>query len=129
MGKRNTVIAVIAIILLVSFATFNKPGRSNPANTILIYNVNIIDVTYGKIVTNKAILINNNRIEEITDYATLRSKNNTTRQIDAGGRYAIPGLWDMHVHIEGADLIEDNLALFPVYIAYGVTTVVMLQVI
>ena len=123
MRKRSTVIAAIAILLLASFATFNKPVGFNPGSTILIYNVNVIDVTNGKIAVNKAILINNNRIEEITDNATLRSKNSNARQIDAGGRYAIPGLWDMHVHIEGTNLIEDNLALFPVYIAYGVTTV------
>ena len=123
MRKRSTVIAAIAILLLASFATFNKPVGFNPGNSILIYNVNVIDVTNGKIAVNKAILINKNRIEEITDNATLRSKNSNARQIDAGGRYAIPGLWDMHVHIEGTNLIEDNLALFPVYIAYGVTTV------
>ena len=35
----------------------------------------------------------------------------------------MPGLWDMHVHIEGADLVEDNLALMDVYLAYGITTV------
>jgi imidazolonepropionase-like amidohydrolase len=123
MGKRTTVIAAIVIMLLASFATSNTPGRLIQANSILIFNVNVINVTGGNIAANKAILINNNRIEEIGNFATLGSKNSKARQIDAGGRYAMPGLWDMHVHIEGTDLIEDNLALFPVYIAYGVTTV------
>ncbi len=122
-AKRTFVIAAGAIILFASFATFRHPPGVHPENSILIYNVNVIDVKDGKIAVNKAILINNNWIAEIGDYAKLRSKNNHARQIDAGGRYAIPGLWDMHVHIEGADLVEDNLALFPVYIAYGVTTV------
>jgi imidazolonepropionase-like amidohydrolase len=119
----NAVISASAIILFASFATFHKSGSVNSENPILIYNVNVINVKDGKIAANKAILIINNRIAEISDYASFRSKNNSARQINAGGRYAIPGLWDMHVHIEGADLVEDNLALFPVYIAYGVTTV------
>jgi len=120
-GKKNVVVAAIAIILFASFTPI--PESSSPTYSILIYNVNIIDVTNGKISANKAILINNNRIAEISDYATLQSKNKQAQKIDAGGRYAIPGLWDMHVHIEGANLVEDNIALFPVYIAYGVTTV------
>ena len=36
----------------------------------------------------------------------------------------MPGLWDMHVHFGGgAELIEENKALLPLYVAYGVTTV------
>ena len=27
------------------------------------------------------------------------------QQLDGGGRYLIPGLWDMHVHFEGRDLV------------------------
>ena len=119
---RNRTILLVAIVILLSSFSPN-PGTSLPPDPILIYNVNIIDVTNGKIASNKAILINNNRITAISDYSTLQSKNKQARKIDAGGRYAIPGLWDMHVHIEGANLVEDNIALFPVYIAYGVTTV------
>jgi len=122
-GKRNVVIVAIVIVLFSSFTSFNKPASLKPENSILIYHVNIIDVANGKISPDKAILIKNNRIVEISDFATLWSKNKKSQQVDAGGRYAIPGLWDMHVHIEGTDLIEDNLALFPVYIAYGITTV------
>lgn len=121
--SRKDLIPALTILLLVSFSAFAGPGSTPPANSILIYNVNVIDVRNGKIAANRAILINNNRIAAISDYATLLSKNKEARQIDAGGRYAIPGLWDMHVHIEGTDLVEDNIALFPVYIAYGITTV------
>jgi predicted amidohydrolase YtcJ len=46
------------------------------------------------------------------------------RQIDAKGKYLIPGLWDMHVHFGGGPaLIEENKALLPLYIAHGITTV------
>ena len=40
------------------------------------------------------------------------------------GKFVMPGLWDMHVHFGGgAELIEENKALLPLYVAYGVTTV------
>ncbi|KAG1393114.1 hypothetical protein G6F59_014436 [Rhizopus arrhizus] len=48
----------------------------------------------------------------------------TARQIDAKGKYLIPGLWDMHVHFGGGPaLIEENKALLPLYIVHGITTV------
>jgi hypothetical protein len=47
MRKRNVVITAIAFILA-SFATSNKPGSLKPGNSILIYNVNVIDVANGK---------------------------------------------------------------------------------
>ncbi len=89
--------------------------------TYLIYNAKIIDVKTGKISKNKAILIENKTIKDIDSYKTL--KNKAYQKIDVKGKYVIPGLWDMHVHIEGQDLIEDNKALFPIFIAHGITTV------
>ena len=46
------------------------------------------------------------------------------RTVDATGRFAMPGLWDMHVHFGGGEpLIEENRNLLPLYIAHGITTV------
>src|SRR5688572_5083009 len=123
MGKKITIIVTVVCILFASFKTSPNSERIDPGNSILIYNVNVIDVKSGKIAGNKAILITGNRIQAIADFAALKSTRKKVRTIDAGGKYAIPGLWDMHVHIEGSDLVEDNLALFPVFIAFGVTTV------
>jgi predicted amidohydrolase YtcJ len=71
---------------------------------ILIYHVNVINMHDGSVAVDKAILIKDNIIEAIDDYAKLKSKVSQDNQIDAAGRYAIPGLWDMHMHIEGQDL-------------------------
>ena len=47
-----------------------------------------------------------------------------TRTIDAGGRFVIPALWDMHVHFGGGPaLIAENRALLPLYTAHGVVAV------
>ena len=41
------------------------------------------------------------------------------RKIDGRGKYAIPGLWDMHVHFGGGEkLIEENRALLPLYLSF-----------
>jgi imidazolonepropionase-like amidohydrolase len=123
MGKKVILSIALVFFLLSSLSRANRPESIQPGKKILIYNVQVIDVKTGTTARNKAILINNNRIEAIGGSQELQSRNPKAVQINAGARYAIPGLWDMHVHIEGADLVEDNLALFPVFIAYGVTTV------
>jgi len=92
-------------------------------DTYLIYNAQIIDVTYGKILKDNAILITGENIKIIDEYSHLKDIVPLSKHIDVENKFLIPGLWDMHVHIEGEDLVEDNLALFQVYLAYGITTV------
>jgi imidazolonepropionase-like amidohydrolase len=54
----------------------------------------------------------------------MRKAWQATQQVDGKGRYLIPGLWDMHVHFGGGpELIEENKALLPLYIAHGITTI------
>jgi imidazolonepropionase-like amidohydrolase len=89
--------------------------------SFLIYNTKIVDVKTGKITKNKAILVENQTIKSIDTFEKLKKQGDT--KINARGKYVIPGLWDMHIHIEGQDLIEDNKALFPVFLAHGITTV------
>jgi hypothetical protein len=88
---------------------------------MLIYNANVVDVKTGHIKQKKAILIENQIIKRIDNYKKL--KELASERIDAKGKFVIPGLWDMHIHIEGQDLVEDNKALFPVFLAHGITTV------
>ncbi len=115
MFSQNFKFLYVFIFLLV----FQNAKSQN--KTYLLYNANIIDVQSGKIANNKAILINDQTIIGIDSYKKLKDK--ASQKIDAKGKYVIPGLWDMHVHIEGQDLVEDNKALFPIFIAHGITTV------
>jgi len=89
---------------------------------ILLYNVQVINVNDGS-VSKEAIYIEGDKIKQVGKYRVLRKGVPVSHQIDANGKYLIPGLWDMHVHLEGAELIPDNEALLPVFLAYGITTV------
>ena len=122
--KRKLLSSILIIGLLVLSCTSEKKASNElSAEAILVYNGNIINVTNGETLKDKAILIDSGMIKSIGDYEALKSAVDTNHQFDATNKFIIPGLWDMHVHIEGEDLIEDNLALLPVFIAYGVTTV------
>ena len=90
----------------------------------LIRNARIVDVERAQVASGQAIVIRGGDIVAVGADQELAAVWKATRTIDAGERYVVPGLWDMHVHFGGGpDLIEENEALFPLYIAHGVTTV------
>ena len=82
----------------------------------MITNVNIVDVKTGKILKNKTIAIDNNRITAIYDKEIISS--DSTIVIDGNGKYLIPGLWDMHAHYKWS-----HVDLDPLLIANGITGV------
>jgi imidazolonepropionase-like amidohydrolase len=88
---------------------------------VVLRNATVIDVETGALDGGRTIAIDDSIISFIGSDDEQRHRGLT--EVDATDLYTIPGLWDMHVHIEGADLVEDNRLLFPVYLAYGVTTV------
>ena len=84
------------------------------AADLLIRNVNIIEVRTGNILPHRSVLVHGDRIQTIA--ANIRPSR-SAELIDGRGRYLIPGLWDMNVHLWYKD---DQ---FPMYLAWGVTGV------
>lgn len=122
---KSTVLCCL-LLLAVAIASCEAPDKAGlkfSENAMLIRGVNVIDVRDGNILENRSILIDSMKILWVGNYTNLKTPVEPAYQIDAKGKFAIPGLWDLHVHFEGEDLVEDNLALFPVYVAHGITTV------
>ncbi|HEY4335938.1 MAG TPA: amidohydrolase family protein [Puia sp.] len=91
--------------------------------TLVIRNANVVDVATGKIIRNQLLAISGDTIKAVDDTKNV-AKYKADRQVDAAGKYVMPGLWDMHIHLRGGDsTIEANKALLPLFLAYGVTTV------
>lgn len=74
--------------LLFSSAVFSQ--------TILMENVNIVDVAKGKIIPKQYILIKNGSIEKIGD--TKKKPMLEMPSLDAAGKYVMPGMIDAHIH-------------------------------
>jgi len=111
---------VITFLFYLCANTIYSQGKSS---NYLIYNAQIIDVVEGKIKKEKAVLIEGDKIKAVGDFTILSKNIPASSQINAGNKFLIPGLWDMHIHLEGQDLIEDNKALLPLFFTYGITTV------
>jgi hypothetical protein len=85
-----------------------------PSGDVIFTHANVFDSTTGKVLREQRVLIRGNRIvavEPMSDKAT----DESARVIDATGKMVLPGMWDMHVHVQGSDPL--------LCIACGVTTV------
>jgi imidazolonepropionase-like amidohydrolase len=102
----------LILLLIIPFMLFSREVKHD----CLITNVNIVDVKTGKILKNKTIAIDNNRITAIYDNEIVGS--DSTSIIDGKGKYLIPGLWDMHAHYNWS-----HVDLDPLLIANGITGV------
>ena len=98
---------------------FSIPAKSQT----LIYDVTIVEVETGKLIRDAAVYIDKGKIQDIGNSLQLQKKYHKATTIKGTGKYLIPGLWDMHIHLEGTALVEDNEALLPIFLAYGITTV------
>ena len=69
------------------------------AQNTYIYCGKLIDTESGKVLKKKTIEVSGNKIQNVYDgYIKVRSKNAT--YIDLKDKVVMPGLIDMHVHIE-----------------------------
>lgn len=96
--------------------------ESKQETDLLISNVSIIDVKNGNTVPNQFVAIQGDSILEVGGVELSQQYKGKT-EVDGQGKFLLPGLWDNHVHFGGAEYIDENEQLLPLYLAFGVTTV------
>src|ERR1700761_5830579 len=115
------VILSVCLALALSYAGFSQSAAKQ--YRLVITNVHIIDPSTGSIARNRLLAISGDTISAVDD-SRMAAKYKADRYLDGGGKYAMPGLWDMHVHFRGGDsLIGANKNLLPLFLANGITTV------
>ena len=90
-------------------------GPITKPRTLAITHATIIDATGGPVLPDSTVLIVGDRIADIGSSHTLRIPKGA-EVLDGTGKFLIPGLWDMHVHL-------DHVEYLPLFIANGVTGV------
>ena len=85
--------------------------------SLVIKDVSVIDVVTGSALSNQTLIIQDDLITAMGSSLETKMPDNF-KIIDGKGKFVIPGLWDMHVHLEIAG--EKSL---PFFIANGVTGV------
>jgi hypothetical protein len=89
---------------------------------IAFINVNVIPMDTERVLENQTVIVENDRITAIgpTDKVVLRSG---TKIIDGNGAFLVPGLADMHMHVESIERTFEGPELLRIYLAEGVTTI------
>jgi imidazolonepropionase-like amidohydrolase len=87
---------------------------SQPARTIAFTNVTVIDGTGAPPRRAATVVVRGDRIADVTTAGAASGAD----VIDGTGRFMIPGLWDMHVHLTNTTELAG-----PAFIANGVTGV------
>lgn len=109
---------IVALVALVS------PAAARERADLLIRDANIVDVANGRILSGQAVAVRGDTIVAVGPDSAIARDYESDRNVNAAGKFVMPGLWDMHMHFGGgAELANENKALLPLYVANGVTTV------
>ncbi len=99
------------------------PASTSPDGAIVIRHVTLIDVAGGAARPDMSVIIKGKRIVQVAATAQSEPPKGATI-IEGAGKFLIPGLWDMHVHIFfGSKIPGGKEAILPLFIANGVTGV------
>ena len=113
--------------ILLSFAFLSLAAichaQSAPTGTVTIANVTIIDTTGGPAQLHRTVTVRKGIIEDIRDSTLPRHKERGV-EVNGTGKFLIPGLWDMHVHMVFGDWFPRGKEVtLPLFIANGITGV------
>jgi imidazolonepropionase-like amidohydrolase len=91
---------------------------------VIIRHATVVDVEAARTIAGQAVVLKGGDIVAVGADAAIAKDWRADRTVEGKGRFLIPGLWDMHVHFGGGpELVEENKALLPLYVANGITTI------
>jgi dolichol kinase len=93
--------------------------------TVAFTNVNVIPLDREGVERDRTVLVREDRIVSVGSRSEVKLPADAV-VIDGAGQYLVPGLTDAHVHVPGTPVMRtrDDFGDAPIYLAYGVTTVV-----
>lgn len=105
--------STIAVLILLPMP--DPPGPTGQHPRIVLDHVHIVDTRTGQVQHDRAIWIQQGRIEQITAAGLAIPKD--YHHLPGQSRYVVPGLWDNHSH----SLKLSPQLHHPLYLAHGVT--------
>lgn len=114
----------IALLLFSGLAVTVVATAADEPQVLAIAHATVIDPATGSVSADQTVVIAGGRIQRVVPSANYQPQRGS-RIIEARGKYLIPGLWDMHVHIAGisADPTWSKHVILPLLIAQGITGV------
>ena len=101
-----------AVLVLVSTLLF-VVRLTSQTRALVITGVNVVDVANGRVAANSTVTIVGETIANVSQNG---APPKSAAVVDGRGAFLIPGLWDMHAHMEAS-----GPSWLPLYVANGVT--------
>jgi len=92
------------VLLLASFGL----GRAVAQPVTALTHLKVVDVREGTIASDQTVLLRDGKIAAISRGA---APPKGAIVVDGAGRYAIPGLWDMHYHFADSEVSDREVAM------------------
>ena len=112
---------VATALLLFTVGVLWPTPRLEPVRTrtpIAVRDVAIVDVARAEVVPGRTVLVDAGRIVAVGPTDSVAVPRGAV-VVDGRGRFVLPALWDMHVHVYAVSPLLD----LPLYVRYGVTNV------
>jgi len=110
-----------ALLLLACIAAWPTPLLADATaarSDFAIVGINVIPMDEERLLENQVVVVADGVIQSVSDTASTTLPSDM-RQISGDGRYLMPGLADLHIHLRHEDELIGNLS-------WGVTTVMHL---
>jgi imidazolonepropionase-like amidohydrolase len=112
------------LLLLILLSVFSAIGLAQSPSVLIIHDVTVIDATGAPAQPHRTVVVLDGNIADIRGAAESTGKKADAIDIDGRGKFLIPGLWDMHVHMVFGDWFPHGKEIaLPLFIANGITGV------
>ncbi len=99
-------------------------AQSASPSVLIIHDVTVIDATGAPAQPHRTMIVRDGKIEAVGISAESLDGKVAGVHVDGTGKFLIPGLWDMHVHMVFGDWFPRGKEVtLPLFIANGVTGV------
>lgn len=105
---------ILCLLIILSPALLAAQLARSTEKPIVFTGATVIDVTNAVAKPAMTVIVTGERIAAVEKTEKLKIPKNA-QVIDASGKFLIPGLWDMHVHVDDA-----GNWMFPLFVANGV---------
>src|SRR5262245_15931946 len=93
------------LLLSVRFSLAQAPPRTT--SPLVLTHMTVVEVRTGRLAPDQTVVIEGDKIASVGASKNAKLAPDA-RVIDCTGLYLIPGLWDMHVHLEFGDWFPNS---------------------
>lgn len=125
MCNTNRLLRGIAVLLTMSCPLGRAVSQRPPTTPVVIVNVNVLPFDRDRVLAGRTVVVEGGIITRMGPARSTPIPAGSTT-IDGTGKYLMPGLVDLHVHLAG-NPEEVQRAVLSLFVVNGVTTVLNLR--